>query len=85
MVNEPALRDVLLAFATDNRSTYVMLSSLLNEVAALRETVRGLDPTFSDVLKLKQGEEVQRQADIVQSVILGYDAIIQRLNAGGVC
>ena len=37
MINEPALRDFLLAFAEDNRSTYIMFSSLLNEIASLRE------------------------------------------------
>lgn len=43
MINENALRDALLALATDARSNYVMIESLLHEVAALRETVRGFD------------------------------------------
>jgi hypothetical protein len=47
MIDESALKDTLLSMATDNRMAYVMMSSLLNEVASLRETVRGLDPTFA--------------------------------------
>ena len=42
MINENALRDALLSLATDGRSNYVMISSVLNELAAIREIVRGL-------------------------------------------
>jgi hypothetical protein len=54
LVNETALRDTLLSIVTDARTKYIMLSSTLNKLAALRETVRGLDPTFRDVMEQKR-------------------------------
>ncbi len=85
MINEVALRDTLLAFATENRSSYVMMSSLLNELAALRETVRALDPTFAEVLEQKRKHYEKTNADIVQPLVAGYNEIIRRLEAGEVC
>jgi hypothetical protein len=69
--------------AEQNKSNYVMISSILDEVAALRETVRGLDPTFDEVLAQKRAEH--STADIAVSVIGLSDAIIQRLKDGYVC
>lgn len=73
MVNEPALRDALLALVTQGRASYVMLSALMNELASLRETVRGLDPTFGDVMEIKQKHYAEISADTVQSVLALYD------------
>jgi hypothetical protein len=85
MINENALRDALLALATDGRSNYVMIASLLRELAALRETVRGLDPTFADILERKRQEAAQNDAEVVEASIVRYDEIIRRLNNGEVC
>jgi len=54
LINEASLKDVLLALATQSKTQYVMLSSILNELAALRETVRDLDPIFGGVLEQKR-------------------------------
>lgn len=85
MINEASLKDALLALARQSKTQYVMLSSVLNEVAALRETVRGLDPTFADVLEKKRLEAGQAQAAIVTAVIQQYDEILRRLERGEVC
>lgn len=85
MINEYALRDALLALATDGRSNYLMISSVLNELAALRETVRGLDPTFADILEQKRQEAAQENAEVVKAVVVRYDEIIRRLSNGEVC
>jgi hypothetical protein len=39
MINEMALSDALVALAEHSRTNYLMISSILDEVAALRETV----------------------------------------------
>lgn len=85
MINERALRDALLTLAEQNKNQYVMFSAVLNEVAALRETVRGLDPTFSEVLedRRKQSQEDTR-AIVLQTLRLLGD-LIERLKAGEVC
>lgn len=85
MINEGALRDTLLSMASNSRMLYVALTSALNEVAALRETVRGLDPTFADVMEERRQQEAQKTADIVQGIIDGYDLIIEKLKEGYVC
>jgi len=85
MINENALRDALLALATDGRSNYVMISSVLNELAAVREIVRGLDPTSSDALDQKRQEAAQSDAESARAVIARYDEIIRRLYNGEVC
>lgn len=85
MINENALRDALLALATDGRSNYVMISSVLNELAAVREIVRGLDPTSTDALDQKCQEAAQRDAESARVVIARYDEIIRRLYDGEVC
>ena len=85
MINENALRDALLALATDGRSNYVMISSVLNELAAIREIVRGLDPTFAHILDQKRQGAAQGDAESVRVVIARYDEIIRRLYNGEVC
>lgn len=85
MVNETALRDALLAIVNDAKSSYIMLSSLSTEIEALRETVKILDPTFSDVMAQKTKEIEAKNALAVQGVLAGYDEIFQRLTDGEVC
>jgi len=85
MINENALRDALLALATYGRSNYVMISSVLNELAAVREIVRGLDPTSTDTLDQKRQEAAQSEAESARAVIARYDEIIRRLYNGEVC
>ena len=59
-----------------------MLSSLLNEVVALRETVRALDPAFSEVLESRRKESQESNAGNVAALVDSYDQIIERLKAG---
>jgi hypothetical protein len=69
----------------ENRSTFVMSASILNELAALRETVRGLDPTFADVIEQKRKEAEERGFEAVARVLAGLDEMIQQLKSGYVC
>lgn len=85
MINEANLRDTLLSLATENKTNYIMLSSILNELVALRETVRGLDPTFGNVMKDQQDKAAGNAPDIEQSIVAAHDLIIQRLRDGYVC
>lgn len=85
MLNESALKDTLLALAEQHKSHYIMMTAILNELAALRETVRGLDPTFGDVMEARRLQASQINAQIEKDVIAGYDEIIQKLMRGYVC
>jgi hypothetical protein len=83
MIHEAALKDTLLALAKQNKANYEAISLLTDEIVALRETVRHLDPTFDDVL----GEQRRKHsgAEIRSAAIGLIDAIIRRLKAGEVC
>lgn len=70
MIKESALRDALMAVVNNSKTNYIMISSILAELAAVRETVRGLDPTFADVLAQKQREAVASTAAEVKAIIL---------------
>ena len=85
MVDESRLREMLLYLAEDNRTNYIMIASLTNEIAALREAVRGLDPTFHEVLEVKRDESEERGQEHIDNALAEYDQIIQRLKDGYVC
>lgn len=85
MINESALKDALLALAQQTKTQYLMTSAILNELAAVRETVRGLDPTFADVLATKQKQSQEETNEVVLTTIRLLDQIIERLKAGVIC
>lgn len=58
-------KEVLCALAMECKSQYLMLAAILNELAALRETVRALDPTFSDVLTERQKDAADSTRELV--------------------
>jgi hypothetical protein len=85
MINQISLRLALLALAEQEKSNYIMISALMAEVSALRETVRGLDPTFADVLQQKRQEAARANASIEASVLSVFDETIRKLRDGEVC
>jgi hypothetical protein len=85
MINEEALRDALLSLAEQHKTNYVVLSAVLNEVAALRETVRGLDPTFTEVLEDRRIKSQEESRELTGMQIALFDEIIRRLKNGEVC
>ncbi len=58
-----------------------MIASILAEIAALRETVRGLDPTFSEVMEHRRALEFEENRAVRLSTIASLDLIIERLKA----
>lgn len=67
--DDAALRDVLLSSFEESKNLYIMLSSVFAELQALRETVRGLDPTFADVMEQRRIEGVAQNDDVVRATI----------------
>jgi hypothetical protein len=79
MINEAVLRDALLALAQQSKTQYLMISATLAELASVRETVRGLDPTFADVLATKQKQYQEETREVVSNTVALLDQIIERL------
>jgi hypothetical protein len=82
MINESVLQSVVVSLAVENKKQYLMLSAVLNELAALRETVRALDPTFADVLEIEQkrAADSTREAVLLQAALL--DDVIRKAGVG---
>jgi len=70
---------------TGHRASYTMICGTMNELASLRETVRGLDPTFADVVEERRLHFSQVTADSMQTMLDGCNEIVRRLKAGEVC
>jgi len=82
MIDEPSLKASLVTLAELQRTHYLSFSALLNEVAALRETVRGLDPTFADVIEQKRVEQELQTRQVVAEQIGLIDDLIRLLKMG---
>jgi len=80
MINEQVLKETLIALVELNKKATATSIIALNQIAAIRETVRPLDPAFSDVFSDKktyyEGATDQLSAEIKEE----YDSLIQRLN-----
>jgi hypothetical protein len=85
MVNEEGLRDALISLVKDCRSLYEMIASTQAEVAALRETVRALDPTFSDNFQQRKEYFQSLASEQYPTALRYYEKIIQKLEGGYVC
>jgi hypothetical protein len=85
MINENALRDTLLSLAADTKANYVMISSMMNELAALREAVIALDPKLADKVEQRSQAAAQKNVAILEARIARHDEIIRRLDVGEVC
>jgi hypothetical protein len=60
MVNENALRDVLVTLAEISRDQYRLLVDLASEIAALEKAVSALDPTFADSFVIRRQQAAQK-------------------------
>jgi rubrerythrin len=84
-INETNLRQALIVFATSLKAQHTMIASVLAELVSLREAVRGLDPTFEEVIERTRKETFQKIAEDTQSHLREYDSLIQLLKDGGIC
>ncbi len=85
MVNEKTLRNVLVTLAEIQKSNYELVMGAINELASLRDTVRGLDPTFSEVMETRRAQIAQATSEPRQTMLRACDELIRRLKAGEVC
>jgi hypothetical protein len=82
MINETVLRDVLIALAKQQKSISELTSSLLDDVAYLRQSVEELGPTKNEIQSRRKSIGTNPiAADIAQSC----NELIRRLTSGEVC
>jgi hypothetical protein len=80
-MNETLLKRVVVCLADENRRQYLMISAVLNELAALRETVRVLDPAFAEILDVKRKDAGSSGDEVVSLQVSLLDQIIQMANS----
>lgn len=85
MINEPALKEVLIILARSFKLSAETEASLIIELGALRETVRALDPTFSENFEHRKGEALSQNARQIAVLTQKSEEIIQLLESGYVC
>ena len=82
-INQARLRTALVCSVLDDKHQAEQIWKLREEVDALRDAVRGLDPTFDDVLKRKR--KARSKPAKLAAMLAIYDDIIAKLRAGHVC
>jgi hypothetical protein len=78
MINESVLLDCLVALTNTCKAQFVMVAALGDEVSVLRESVRGLDPTFDEVIASKRESQLGEAARTTVGLL---DKAIERLKA----
>ena len=82
MINENALKDVLVTLAEISKSQYSLIVDLTSEVAALEKTVSALDPTFADTFVQRRKQAAQKALASSQTALARYDDLIQKMKDG---
>jgi hypothetical protein len=85
MINETNLRQTLVFLVASLKEQQNAIASLMLELVALREAVRGLDPTFAEVIDRKRKETVLKIPAEVQSGLQEFERLLQLLKDGEVC
>jgi hypothetical protein len=85
MSKETALQQVLIVLANTCKTSALQIASLECEVGALRDTVRGLDPTFPEIFENHKKENENLVSRAIPDVNLLFDEIVRAVKAGEVC
>jgi hypothetical protein len=85
MSNNVALQQTLIVLAHTCKTSALLLASLAVEVAALRETVSVLDPTFQETFGNRNQEYQNQVSQRFPDVTDLFDNLIQRLKDGEIC
>lgn len=80
MLNEKKLKEALKAFVKIIKTQIEMNVSLTIELSAVRETVRGLDPTFDDTLAEKRRTASQNTLPSIAGLVAAVDLLTAKLN-----
>jgi len=76
------LRPILTYFATMLKANAEASMRLSVEVAALIGAVRGLDPTFDEILNQKRLETVEAESQALRAMLSQFDGIVNLIEEG---
>jgi hypothetical protein len=84
-INEKKLQETLIFFAETLKEQHTAIASMLGELVSLREAVRGLDPTFSEVIEKTRKETFLKMSAALPAGSEEFERLIEQLKAGSVC
>jgi uncharacterized protein YoxC len=73
---------IVVYLVTQLKSNAAMIAELNGEIAALKMAVKGLDPTFQEVLEHKRSELEPQLEPLNQTILAQYDEMIQQVQDG---
>jgi hypothetical protein len=62
------------------KTHYLGLATMTAELTALRETVRGLDPTFSEIMDQKRIQESEENSEAKQQIVDDFERMLRVLD-----
>jgi hypothetical protein len=81
-MNEKAVREAFVQMLTVTKILTELVASSMAETAAVRESVRGLDPTFDDTFAEKRRLALQKVLPLLAKPIDYIDGLTRRIEAG---
>ena len=85
MINEPHLKDALISLAKAYKLSAEIEAAQAVEIGVLRETVRALDPTFSENFDHRKKEAITRTAPQFAVLLEKSEKIIRILESDYIC
>ena len=76
------LRAIIVYLITMLKSNFELSARISADLAAVTESVRGLDPTFEDVLARNRQDENESGDPAIREMLNKYDEVIERVNRG---
>ena len=83
MLSEKQLRELLVSAFERLQEQQSAIFSLTVEVAALRESLCQIGPSYDDLLSKFRAKHSREYAQAASDSVRQYDGIIQRLRSGG--
>jgi hypothetical protein len=62
------------------KTHYLGLAAMTAELSALRETVRSLDPTFSEIMEQRRIQELESTSEAKQQIVDDFDRMFRVLD-----
>jgi len=81
-MNEKAVREAFVQMLTVTKILTEMVASAMAETAAVRDSVRALDPTFDDTFAEKRQLALQKVLPLLATPIDYIDGLTRRIQAG---
>ena len=82
MLNEQGVKDAIVELLEVAKTQTELLASTMAELAAVRDAIKPLDPTFDDNFVVRRQAALQRVLPMLSVPIGRIDALVQRIRSG---